>query len=208
MPPGDYLVYAEAGGFGGEAEFAGCAAASVLTTAVSASLELTRAKIFDCSDPDTEDGSPCDDGRLCTVAEVCDNGTCGDGVARDCDFGADSCNAGTCDETNGCVIEPLADGSPCNDNLFCTGVDTCSDGECVGAPRNCASEAEACQVSLRCDEELDICVTQNAGLGTTCDDGLYCTVGETCDSFGECGGGTTRDCATGVPECQIAAGCD
>lgn len=207
VPPGDYLVYAEAGSFGGEAEFAGCAAASVLTAEVSASLTLTRAKIFDCSDADTEDGSPCDDGRLCTVGEVCDNGTCGDGVARDCGFAADGCNAGTCDETNGCVITPLADGTPCDDDLFCTGTDTCSEGECVGAPRNCATDAPACQVPVRCDEELDLCVTTDAPFGTTCDDGFFCTEFDTCDSFGTCQG-TTRDCTTGVPQCQVAAGCD
>lgn len=207
VPPGDYLVYAEASGFGGEAEFAGCAATSVLAAEVSAAMALSRAKIFDCSDPDTEDDSPCDDGRLCTVGEVCDNSTCGDGVARDCGFAADGCNAGSCDETNGCVIQPLADGTPCDDDQFCTGTDTCSEGECVGAPRNCATDVAACQVPVRCDEELDLCVTTDAPFGTTCDDGLFCTEVDTCDSFGTCQG-TTRDCETGVPQCQVSAGCD
>jgi hypothetical protein len=108
---------------------------------------------------------------------------------------------------NGCVIQPLVDGTPCNDDLYCTGTDTCSDGACVGTPRNCATGVAACQVPVRCDEELDLCVTTDAQYGTTCDDGLFCTVLDYCDSFGTCQG-STRDCTADVPQCQVAVGCD
>jgi hypothetical protein len=207
VAPGPALVYVEAGDFGGNIEFAGCAEAMVEKAAVSASVELSKAKIFDCDDPDTEDDSPCDDGLLCTVGETCDNGTCGGGAPRDCSFGADGCHAGTCSEANGCVVQPLADGTPCDDDLFCTEGDVCADGECGGALRDCADEATSCQVPVRCDEQLDSCVMTNAGFGTPCDDGLFCTVTDQCDSFGTCSG-SLRDCSAGVPQCQANAGCD
>lgn len=207
VAPGDALVYVEAGGFDGVAELAGCAATSVSNVEVSASLSLSRAKVFDCSDPDTEDGSPCDDGLLCTVGETCDGGSCGEGIARDCGFAADGCNAGSCDEARGCVVAPLANGTPCDDDLFCTGGDVCNEGECVGSPRSCAEGAAPCQVPVGCDEVLDRCVMTDAPFGTSCDDGLFCTETDQCDSFGSCSG-TTRDCSLGVPQCQASAGCD
>ena len=207
VAPGDGLVYVEAGSFNGEAEFAGCSPTTVTTVAVGATVELAQAKVFDCANPDTEDGSPCDDGRLCTVGETCDNGTCGDGAARDCDFGADSCHAGQCNETEGCVVQPLPNGTSCDDEAFCTEGDACSDGECVGTARDCAEDAATCQIAVGCDETNDRCVTTPASFGTTCDDGLFCTEFDTCNGVGSCTG-TTRNCAIGVPQCQVNAGCD
>lgn len=207
VAPGQALVYVEARDFGGNIEFAGCAEATVEKAAVSASIELSKAKIFDCDDPDTEDDSPCDDGLLCTVGETCDNGECGGGAPRDCDFGADGCHAGTCSEAAGCTVQPLANGTPCDDDLFCTASDICTDGECGGAPRDCAEDAGTCEIPVRCDEQVDTCVMADAPFATPCDDGLFCTVTDQCDSFGSCIG-TTRDCSAGVPECQINAGCD
>jgi hypothetical protein len=207
VAPGPALVYVEARDFGGNIEFAGCAEAMVENAAVGASIELSKAKIFDCDDPDTEDDSPCDDGLLCTVGETCDGGTCDGGAPRDCSFGADGCHAGTCSEANGCVVQPLSDGTPCDDDLFCTEGDVCTEGECGGGLRDCADDATTCQVPVRCDEQLDTCVMTNAPFATPCDDGFYCTVTDQCDSFGSCSG-VTRDCSTGVPQCQLNAGCD
>jgi cysteine-rich repeat protein len=34
--------------------------------------------------------------------------------------------------------------------------------------------------------------------GSSCDDDLFCNVGETCDGAGSCGGGSPRDCSDGV----------
>ncbi len=207
VAPGDALVYVEAAGFDGVAEFAGCTEASVGDGAVSASVELAKAKVFDCSDPDTEDDSPCDDGELCTVGETCNSGSCRGGAPRDCNFGADTCHAGTCDEETGCSVQPLADGTPCNDDLFCTQTDVCNEGECGGTFRDCTAEAPTCQIAVRCDEQLDQCVTTAASFGAPCDDSLFCTTPDQCDGFGFCQG-AARDCFTGVPQCQVSAGCD
>lgn len=207
VAPGQALVYVEAGDFGGSIELAGCAEAMVERAAVSASVALRKAKVFDCDDPDTEDDSPCDDGQLCTVGETCNNGSCGGGAPRDCSFGADGCHAGTCSEDTGCTVQPLADGTPCDDDLFCTSGDTCAEGECSGTLRDCTDEATTCQTPVRCDEQLDTCVMADASYGTPCDDGLFCTVTDFCDSFGSCSG-SARDCSGVAPTCQINAGCD
>jgi hypothetical protein len=180
---------------------------SVAGATVSVALELSRAKVFDCANPETEDGSPCDDGKLCTVGETCDGGVCGDGAARDCGFAADGCNAGSCDEAEGCVIQPLANGTACDDGLFCTGVDACVDGQCVGSLRDCTTDVGTCQVAVGCNEETNQCVTAAAPYGTACDDGMFCTVDDACDSFGTCYG-TQRDCASEATQCTTSFGCD
>jgi hypothetical protein len=115
--------------------------------------------------------------------------------------------AGRCDEVEGCVVQPLANGTPCDDDLFCTDVDTCSEGECTGSVRDCAQDATSCQVSLGCDESSDQCVLSSLAFGTACDDGLYCTEIDQCDGGGNCVG-SSRDCSTGVPQCEVNAGCD
>jgi hypothetical protein len=207
VAPGEALVYVEAGGFDGSAEFAGCGTTSVAGVPVTVALELSRAKVFDCANPETEDGSPCDDGQLCTVGETCDGGVCGDGAARDCGFAADGCNAGSCDEAEGCVIQPLANGTACDDGLFCTSADACVDGQCAGSSRDCAADLGACQVVAGCNEQTDQCVTAAAPSGTSCDDSLFCTVQDQCDSFGSCYG-TTRDCASEAGQCEYSLGCD
>jgi hypothetical protein len=207
VAPGEALVYVETGGFDGLAEFAGCATTSVGGVSVSVPLELSRAKVFDCANPETEDGSPCDDGQLCTVGETCEGGVCGDAAVRDCGFAADGCNAGSCNEVEGCVIQPLANGTACDDGLFCTGSDACADGQCVGSSRDCTADAGSCQVAVGCDEQTNQCITAAAPFGTTCDDGLFCTVQDQCDSFGSCSG-TTRDCALEATQCETSFGCD
>lgn len=213
VAPGAALVYVEAGTFGGQVELAGCSSVEVGSTTVGTSITLSPAKVFDCSDPETEDGSPCDDGLVCTVGETCNDGACGDATPRDCTFAADSCHAASCGEERGCVVTALADGTPCDDALFCTQGDVCGAGECLGSARDCADDAGACQVAVTCDEENDACVINDAPFGTGCDDGLFCTEGDTCDGLGTCQG-SVRNCgiALGVlgdcqiPSCDEAAG--
>ena len=51
VAPGDDLVYVEAGGFKGEAEFAGCCRGQRADHGGRRSVELTQAKMFDCREP-------------------------------------------------------------------------------------------------------------------------------------------------------------
>ena len=68
-------------------------------------------------------GAPCDDNDLCTLNDVCGEGSCA-GSAKDCADG-NSCTANTCNgETGNCVAVPL-DAMPCEDGNACTSDDAC-----------------------------------------------------------------------------------
>ena len=129
--------------------------------------------------------SPCDDSLFCTTDDTCGGGTCG-GVARNCSD-SDVCTDDSCnDETNACVNTNNT--SPCDDNLFCTTGDTCSDGTCSGPATDCG-DANVC-TDDSCNETTDACV--NAANVEPCDDGLFCTTSDTCTG-GSCLG-SLLDC--------------
>jgi len=93
----------------------------------------------------------------------------------------------------------------CNDDLYCNGAETCLNGVCqAGTPVDCSVLSDQCNNGV-CDEALDKCVAQTKPNGTSCDDGLYCNVGETCQA-GACTGGTARNCDDGE-SCTIDS-CD
>ncbi|MBW1808752.1 MAG: VCBS repeat-containing protein [Deltaproteobacteria bacterium] len=210
----------------------------------------------ECQAADRDDGTPCDDGNLCTNADACLAGVC-TGPSKDCDDDdactEDSCNEvdGSCVNTRvprpgqegppgdltcdndldddcdgytdqddvasclGCVIDDdcddenpctndscmgmicenlmVTDGTTCDDGFFCSVGDICSDGVCDGSARDCSAAAGPCEEGV-CEEDLDTCTTRPKADGTACDDGLYCNVGDQCVS-GTCSGGGSRDCA-------------
>jgi len=204
---GPALVYVEAVGFDGVVALAGCEPTDVQQPEVSVQVTLTKAKIFDCKDPATEEGARCDDGQQCTTGERCDAGQCKGGVQRDCSYLSDACNVGNCDETNGCTQQPLPDKTPCDDNLNCTDGDVCTAGVCGGLQRDCSKEVTSdCKVATACSETLG-CQFANAPFGTTCDDDKYCTVNDACNSSGTCLGGSARDCSSVADQCNNAS-CD
>ncbi|MBI4820965.1 MAG: hypothetical protein HY791_32170 [Deltaproteobacteria bacterium] len=158
-------------------------------------------------------GVSCDDGLFCTVGEKCRNdGTCGGGSVNGCsgttEFG--ECQRVTCDESSDeCVVVPANVGSSCGNSFCVTGGTVCrADGTCgSGAARDCSSAVTtpACQVG-RCDEATRSCYADP--IQGTCEDGLFCTVGESCQD-GSCWGGVARDCSQVLtnPACQRAR-CD
>ncbi|RMH41246.1 MAG: carboxypeptidase regulatory-like domain-containing protein [Deltaproteobacteria bacterium] len=142
------------------------------------------------------EGGACDDGLFCTTGDQCLAGQCA-GQPRDCSTASDQCNVGTCDEdADACVPTPMADGTPCNDGLFCTTSDQCVAGTCTGgATVDCSALTDQCNVGT-CDEDADACAKAPANEGSACDDGLFCTTGETC-AAGVCSGGAARSCDDG-----------
>ena len=141
--------------------------------------------------------APCNDGSFCTVDDTCDDGQCV-GSARDCGdkngCTTDSCNddADTCVNANNAIA--------CDDGSFCTVDDVCGNGVCAGAARDCGDQ-NGCTTDS-CDDDSDACV--NADNTDACNDGSFCTVGDTCDD-GQCVG-APRDC--GDAEACTTDSCD
>ncbi|MBI5543491.1 MAG: hypothetical protein HY901_06350 [Deltaproteobacteria bacterium] len=158
-----------------------------------------------CARDPTNEGGACDDGLYCTVSEACTSGAC-QGSARDCSTLDDQCAVGQCDEArSACVPAPAHEASSCNDGLRCTVTDVCRSGACAGTPRDCSALNAPCKLG-KCDEATGGCVAVDVPDGLSCDDGIYCSVGETC-AAGVCGGGAPRDCSGASSAC-LQGRCD
>ncbi len=128
-------------------------------------------------------GNPCDDGNECSVGETCDAG-------GRCSGGTSVC---MCVSTADCAT--YEDGDLCNGTLFCEP----STHACVVDPATIvvcdpALDTE-CTYGL-CDAWSGDCYPEPYVDGLVCDDGLYCTVGDSCDG-GLCIG-TARACPSGA----------
>jgi hypothetical protein len=120
---------------------------------------------------------------LVSQPETCEDGIQNQGEDRiDCGGPCPPCD---------CVSDGV-----CDDELFCTGVETCDDhGHCQpGTPVDC-DDGVGCTVDS-CDEVNDTCV--NAPDDGPCDNGEFCDGAETCDPVGDCQAGTPVDCDDGV----------
>jgi len=117
----------------------------------------------------------------------------------------DSCDPGA---PEGCVNIP-DDTNPCDDGEACSSDDQCDNGTCVGScgcqvDADCVDAPPACKRFV-CQGFECIAVADPALNGATCDDGAYCTVGETC-SAGACAppAGGQRDCSQqGDGKCKL-----
>jgi hypothetical protein len=122
------------------------------------------------ANPGQEDGDSDSIGDLCDcgsgtlqVGEQCDDGN---GVAGDC-----------CTPT--CAAE--ADGSPCDDTLYCNGTDTCAAATCASHSGDPCVGGSQCADA--CDEGADSC---NDPAGVVCNDSDSGTFGDQCDGGGLC----------------------
>ncbi len=162
-------------------------------------------KFGECIAIPREDGIDCSDGDYCTVDGVCQHGECVS-EPRDCSEASDQCNEGVCDsELEACVPSPVSDGSSCDDEMFCTVNTVCSDGECVGSVRSCPSTGNPCTEAV-CDLSTDSCEVVPLANDTPCDNGLFCTVNDSCQD-GVCQEGQPRNCADAEGSCQTGV-CD
>jgi len=147
-----------------------------------------------CSYGNADNGTVCDDGLFCTLDDVCTDGVCAGPTENTCDDG-NSCTKDSCNEgSNDCKYSPTANNDPCDDGSFCTVDDTCQSGACEGVARDCDDQNGCTDDS--CNEDGDTC--DNANNSAPCDDGQYCTTGDTC------GGGT---CSVFSPTCDDANVC-
>ena len=251
---GNRLFFAEALDVNSVAFLRGCTEAEAGRGRV-ATVEIVLQRVCqqdaDCDNGDWCDGDElcinggcqagardCDDSDICTQ-DICnedldacehppvtqppgtegpvDDTTCDDGIDNDCDGLTDGndpacitcqsdaecadsndCTTDVCDtDNNVCVNDPVTDGDSCDDGLFCTIGDVCTSGVCGGTARDCSGLTNQCNQGI-CDEDGNQCLARPANEGQTCDDGLYCTIDETCQS-GTCTGDTQRDCQDNDP---------
>lgn len=149
------------------------------------------------------DGTPCtEDGVFCNGAEVCQSGACvspGD----PCPIGDDDDCFEGCDEaTDSCTaLEPKD--TPCDDGLFCNGIDQCNpQGFCsqhIDPPCPGVGDADC---TGACDEDNDDCGLPEPD-GSPCDDGSFCNGTDSC-SAGVCASHTGNPCpgADGDSDCS------
>lgn len=169
---------------------------------------------------------PLPDGNDCTT-EACANGValfpdlpintlCDDGGGSFCDgagncvecnnaaqcSGAGQCQVDAC-QSNTCGFAPDVPGTPCNNGLFCDGVDSCdSMGACIGAGDPCPGPDGDANCSESCNEATDTCNLDDPAM-SPCQDGQFCTTGDTCDGNGTCeGGGPTCPGPDGDFDCS------
>jgi cysteine-rich repeat protein len=160
-----------------------------------------------CSNPNSANGTGCDDSNACTQTDTCQGGVCTGGNPVVC-HPLDQCHvAGVCDQGSGICSNPNAnDGTTCTDNDGCTVGDQCVNGACQpGGPKDCSdpnpctddscsspsgtcihtfntdpcTNTNACQVDKHCSEGHCL------GLPKDCDDGNPCT-DNGCDSATGC----------------------
>ena len=72
----------------------------------------------------------------------------------------------------------VADGTSCNNGLFCTINNFCASGVCSGVARDCADNISCTADS--CSESNDVCI--NTPINSICSDGLFCNGAEVCDA--------------------------
>ena len=115
------------------------------------------------------------------------------------------CGTSFCDpETGACAIDPVEDGTACDDGSVCTDDEACLAGVCTGTQPDCTEFDSACSVGA-CDPISGECGAEPLPDGATCDDGSACTDDEACLA-GECVG-TQPDCSAfdGDDICSVGA---
>ena len=151
------------------------------------------------------DAGICAGVRACTEAELgpCDAQepaveTCND-FDDDCDGDVDEdtcddgnpCTEDACQGTDGCDHMAL-DGVECPDGNLCTVSDVCTQGICVGEPKDCEDD-NPCTDDW-CDADTGLC--EHEDNVADCDDGDPCTVADECNG-GICAGTPVAcDCVT------------
>jgi fibro-slime domain-containing protein len=137
--------------------------------------------------------NPCDDKDPCTHHDKCvdtclkkrwinDPDACAQckGILIDCNDG-NQCTNNTCDHLTG-ECQVINNNLSCDDGNPCTIQDTCVNGRCLGAFKDCNDQNQCTDDS--CDITTGECVNNNNDFNI-CSDGNACTLGDRC-SNGEC----------------------
>ena len=153
-------------------------------------------KLKGCITADLADKVGCEDDDPCTKDTVCQGGFCSGGVVT-CPL----CPQGTDAE---CAI--FDDNDKCNGTWKCVldggGL---KGGKCVQFPDPvvCDSTGDGACLKNRCSSLTGTCAMTEQVNGSPCDDGIRCTVGDTCQNGG-CMSGVKADCSALADDCNVA----
>ncbi len=162
-----------------------------------------------CDDANPQSGDGCSAACQIETCYRCENlpSECTIDQGAPCFVAGNTCEPGKCNASALCAdAVVLADGAGCEDGLPCTLGDRCSDGTCVtGSLRDCRAFDSDCTIGA-CDENTGQCRADTSEReGNACDDGLFCTVDDTC-ADGACSG-KARDCSGLDDACSLGE-CD
>ena len=156
----------------------------------------------------------CDDGLACTVDLCLPDGSCSNDISAGFCLIDGACYSNgqrspdsycrRCDTSQSNTTWTLeAEGTSCDDGLWCTGTDVCS-----GSGGECRHENPPCtEMCLgNCSEEEHTCLPDAEG--TPCDDGFLCTGDDACDGAGSCRGTPSADYCGSGEECAPACAAD
>ena len=149
-----------------------------------------------------DEGSPCSDDGVCTLAASCMGGSCVATESNTCDD-ENPCTTDGCDPGSGCVN--TFNQKPCDDGTVCTIGDHCIQGECLGDELDC-DDGNECT-----DDVCDVATACSSTIRTgACSDGDACTDSDQCQD-GQCVAGPELDCdddeACTIDSCDSLAGC-
>ena len=151
----------------------------------------------------TNNAANCDDGSVCTVADLCKLGICTPGASSNCDDN-NPCTTDSCDAMKGC--QNTANALPCSDANQCTDGDFCGGGVCLPGPAKVCKDGNVC-TDDNCDPLKGCVFVANSA---SCDDGSACTGADTCVG-GLCKPGKSTPCDDGNPctddSCDKVNGC-
>ena len=167
--------------------------------------------VASCAGPSPEEldgGQETRAGEVRSGDGVIVSGTCEED--DECDDG-DPCTRDECG-LDGCLVSGILVDEECDDEDPCTVDDVCNEkGECAGIPLQC-EDGNACTLDA-CNPDDGNCLNENSPDDMLCDDGLFCTVNDTCQAGTcvgvdiECPDISPHDCA--VPLCDPESGqCD
>ncbi len=145
-----------------------------------------------CTFIPARDGMECGDDLFCNGIEVCETGVCAADIAA-CDDG-NPCTGATCTEGSDgpvCSYSDAADGTSCDNGLFCDGPDACHDGDCVSGPQPCPRYHDNPCMHWVCDGASSSCTEEPVANGLPCPDG------DACDGQEACTDGACTDAASG-----------
>ena len=154
-------------------------------------------------------GSSCTSTNLCAITAECTAGAaCVPVTTTTCDPAA-ACHVGMgCDPSTGvCMYHLQFDGTPCDDSNACTTVDQCNNGTCVGNSPVVCTPMNDCHYAGTCDTGTGSCSNPTKPNGSPCNDGLFCTYADSCNT-GSCSGTPgTCDATPYDTQCQYVT-CD